>query len=300
MTADEIDALHLGYTAVNTAGNKVTLAPNIAPSNYTVSPCKTTATNETLYNNYEFTFIPGVYTVNGTTYILTLKAEDFGEGANRHSVGSASIITAGLNAGKADDGSAISSFTANTDVTLTAVPDAGYAVDYWTYDGKEIENSKEKNSVTIKTLPKPASVLVYFKTTNTKLNASVQNKQGGTLKCTDENGSESLKNFPAYIASGAKFNFTATPDTGWHFKQWILSKRGANSYPSGESDPTNGSNTLSVEVGVQDIDLAAVFERDSYTLTLDGEISASYQTVDPGRYLQNAYQVSQERRKRHR
>ena len=281
MTADEIAALHLGYTAGNTAGNEVTLAPNIAPSNYTVSPCKTTETSETLYNNYEFTFIPGVYTVNGLTYILTLKAEDFGEGANKHSVGSASIITAGLNAGKADDGSAISSFTAGTDVTLTAVPDAGYAVDYWTYDGKEIEDSKEKSSVTIKTLAKPASVLVYFKTTNTKLNASVQNKQGGTLKCTDENGSESLKNFPAYIASGAKFNFTATPDTGWHFKQWILSKRGANSYPSGESDPTNGSNTLSVEVGVQDIDLAAVFERDSYTLTLEGELTASYQTVDP-------------------
>lgn len=281
MTADEITALHLGFTAVNTAGNKETLAPNIPPSNYTVSPCKTTETNETLYNNYEFTFIPGVYTVNGLTYILTLKAEDFGEGTNKHSVGSASIITAGLNAGKADDGSAISSFTADTDVTLTAVPDAGYAVDYWTYDGKEIENSKEKSSVTIKTLAKPASVLVYFKTTNTKLNASVQNKQGGTLKCTDENGSESLKNFPAYIASGAKFNFTATPDTGWHFKQWILSKRGANSYPSGESDPTNGSNTLSVEVGVQDIDLAAVFERDSYTLTLEGELTASYQTVDP-------------------
>ena len=281
MTADEIAALHLGYTAVNTAGNTVTLAPNIAPSNYTVSPCKTDETNETLYNNYEFTFIPGVYTVNGTTYILTLKAEDFGEGANRHSVGSASIITAGLNAGKADDGSAISSFTAGTDVTLTAVPDAGYAVDYWTYDGKEIEDSKEKSSVTIKTLAKPASVLVYFKTTDTKLNASVQNKQGGTLKCTNEDGSESLKNFPVYIASGAKFNFTATPNTGWHFKQWILSKRGANSYPSGESDPTNGSNTLSVEVGVQDIDLAAVFERDSYTLTLEGELTASYQTVDP-------------------
>lgn len=122
MTADEIAALHLDYAAVNTAGNEVTLAPNIAPSNYTVSPCKTTATNETLYNNYEFTFIPGVYTVNGLTYILTLKAEDFGEGANKHSVGSASIITAGLNAGKADDGSAFSSFTANTDVTLTAVP----------------------------------------------------------------------------------------------------------------------------------------------------------------------------------
>lgn len=74
MTADEIAALHLDYAAVNTAGNEVTLAPNIAPSNYTVSPCKTTATNETLYNNYEFTFIPGVYTVNGLTYILTLKA----------------------------------------------------------------------------------------------------------------------------------------------------------------------------------------------------------------------------------
>ena len=122
--------------------------------------------------------------------------------------------------------------------------------------------------------------MVYFKTTNTKLNASVQNTQGGTLKCTDEDGSESLKNFPVYIASGAKFNFTATPNTGWHFKQWILAKRGANSYPSG-TPHDNGSNTLSVEVGVQDIDLAAVFERDSYTLTLEGELTASYQTVDP-------------------
>lgn len=84
--------------------------------------------------------------------------------------------------------------------------------------------------------------MVYFKTTDTKLNASVQNKQGGTLKCTDEDGSESLKNFPAYIASGAKFNFTATPNTGWHFKQWILAKRGANSYPSG-TPHDNGSNT---------------------------------------------------------
>ncbi|MFR2288986.1 MAG: InlB B-repeat-containing protein, partial [Butyricicoccus sp.] len=112
------------------------------------------------------------------------------------------------------------------------------------------------------------------------MNASVQNKQGGTLKCTYEDGSGSLKNFPVYIASGAKFNFTATPNTGWHFKQWILTKRGANSYPSG-TPHDNGSNTLSVEVGVQDIDLAAVFERDSYTLTLEGELTASYQTVDP-------------------
>ena len=284
MTADEIKALHLDYTAVNTAGNTVTLEPNIAPSNYTVSPCKTTATSETLYNNYEFTFIPGVYTVNGTTYILTLKAEDFGEGANKHSVGSASIITAGLNAGKADDGSAISSFTADTDVTLTATPDAGYAVDHWTYGSQTIKdgsgNPITANSVTIKTGAASAIVSVFFKTTDTKLNASVQNKQGGTLKCTYEDGSGSLKNFPVYIASGAKFNFTATPNTGWHFKQWILTKRGANSYPSG-TPHDNGSNTLSVEVGVQDIDLAAVFERDSYTLTLEGELTASYQTVDP-------------------
>ena len=59
MTADEITALHLGFTAVNTAGNKETLVPNIPPSNYTVSPYKTTETVfKRLYNNYEFTFIP--------------------------------------------------------------------------------------------------------------------------------------------------------------------------------------------------------------------------------------------------
>ena len=55
---------------------------------------------------------------------------------------------------KADDGSAISSFTANTDVTLTAVPDAGYAVDYWTYDGKEIEDSKRRTRLPSRPLRK--------------------------------------------------------------------------------------------------------------------------------------------------
>ena len=64
MTADEIAALHLDYAAVNTAGNTVTLAPNIAPSNYTVSPCTTAKTSKTLYNNYEIHLYPGSYTVN--------------------------------------------------------------------------------------------------------------------------------------------------------------------------------------------------------------------------------------------
>ena len=280
MSADEIRDLHFGFTAVNSAGNEVTLAPNIAPSNYTVSPCKTKNTNETLYSNYDFTFVPGIYTVNGLTYVLTLQAADFGEGANKHSVASVSIITAGLNPSKTA-GVVSSSFTANTEVTLSTVPDAGYAVDYWTYDGKKIENSSEKNTITITTSAKPAPVVVYFKTTDTTLNASVYNSAGGTLKCTNQAGTETLEDFPAYVASGAKYVFTAVPNTGWHFKQWILSKRGANSYPSGESNPTNGSNKLSVEVDVQDIDLVAVFERDSYTLTLDGELTASYRTVDP-------------------
>ena len=122
--------------------------------------------------------------------------------------------------------------------------------------------------------------MVYFKTTDTKLNASVQNKQGGTLKCTYEDGSGSLKNSRLTLPAVQSSTSPQRRNTGWHFKQWILAKRGANSYPSG-TPHDNGSNTLSVEVGVQDIDLAAVFERDSYTLTLDGEISASYQTVDP-------------------
>ena len=284
MTADEIAALHLDYTAVNTAGNTVPLAPNIAPSNYTVSLCTTAKTSKTLYNNYEFTFIPGVYTVNGLTYILTLKAEDFGEGANKHSVGSASIITAGLNPGKTADNAVFSRFTANTDVTLSTVPDAGYAVDHWTYGGQTITDSSGKpitaNSVTIKTGAKSATVSVFFKNTDTVLNASVQNNQGGTITCKYDGSDETLPDFPAYIASGAKFNFTATPDTGWHFKQWIRKEFGANNYPAGTKHD-NGSNTLAVEVGVQDIDLAAVFERDSYTLTLEGELTASYQTVDP-------------------
>ncbi len=50
---------------------------------------------------------------------------------------------------------------------------------------------------------------------------------------------------------------------------------------------------------MQDIDLAAVFERDSYTPTLEGELTASHQTVDPND-TSKTLTVSQERRKRHR
>ncbi len=283
MSDTEIDALHFGFTAVNSAGTETELKAGIAPSNYTVSPCKTESTNETLYSNYDFTFIPGIYTVNGTTYALTLQAVDFGEGANKHSVASVSIDTAGLNHKKIANG-VTANFQANTDVILSTVPDPGYAVDHWTYAGETLKDANGKtitdNSVTITTRAQSAIAQVYFKTTDTVLNAFVQGKKGGTIKCIDEDGYETLKNFPAYISSGAKYSFTATPNEGWHFKQWILSERGANTYPSGTKHD-DGSNTLSVEVGVRDIDLVAVFERDSYTLTLDGEITASYVGTDP-------------------
>ena len=275
MTADEIDALHLTYTAVNSAGNEETLKNGIAPSNYTITPCKSAATDDALYNNYTFTFIPGIYWVKGLTYVLTLEAVDYGEGADKHAVASASIITAGGTATEKTDKGMKASFAAQTEVQMQVIPDPGYAVDHWEYAGSKIKDSEGNTVVSVTTLAKDAAVKVYFKTAQTELKVQASNANGGTVKCTDENGTEVLKSYPAYISNGTSFFFTAVPAEGWHFKQWNRRESNASTYPTGTKND-DGSNTLEMEIGARNVTLIAEFERDKYKLTLDGELTASY------------------------
>ena len=271
LTAEELAALNLTYKAFNSAGNTVTLHNNMDPGNYTVTPCPSDKTPADLYQNYTVTYVSGTYTVIGLTYHLSVEAQDYTDKAGSRAVG-----TAGISA----TGTTVNQYSANTVVQLYAQPNDGYMVDHWTVQyGKTAEqefyDAKNPNRLTITTEATFTVVKVYFKVKPIVLTATTD--KGGRVDCTDD------KNFTsgANVSSGAEFTFKAVPAEGYHFFGWQLGVEGTSTtYPAG-TDNGDGTNSLNIKVGTNSIALKAVFQRDSYTLTLEGDITAHYKRQNP-------------------
>ena len=272
LTAEELDALKLTYKAFNSAGNAVTLHNNMDPGNYTVTPCPSDTTPADLYQNYTVTYVSGTYTVIGLTYHLSVEAQKYTDKAGSRIVG-----TAGISA----TGTTVNQYSANTAVQLYAQPNDGYMVDHWTVKyGETAEQTlsgdpNNPNRLTITTEPAPTEVKVYFKVKPIVLTATTD--KGGRVDCTND------KNFTsgANVSSGAEFTFKAVPAEGYHFFGWQLGVEGTSTtYPAG-TDNGDGTNSLNIKVGTNSIALKAVFQRDSYTLTLEGDITAHYLRQDP-------------------
>ena len=268
---EELAALNLTYKAFNSAGNTVTLHNNMDPGNYTVTPCPSDKTPADLYQNYTVTYVSGTYTVIGLTYHLSVEAQDYTDKAGSRAVG-----TAGISA----TGTTVNQYSANTVVQLYAQPNDGYMVDHWTVQyGKTAEqefyDAKNPNRLTITTEATFTVVKVYFKVKPIVLTATTD--KGGRVDCTDD------KNFTsgANVSSGAEFTFKAVPAEGYHFFGWQLGVEGTSTtYPAG-TDNGDGTNSLNIKVGTNSIALKAVFQRDSYTLTLEGDITAHYKRQNP-------------------
>ena len=271
LTPEELTALNLTYKATNSAGNTVTLHNNMDPGNYTVTPCPSSTTPADLYQNYTVTYVSGTYTVIGLTYRLTVEAQEYTDKAGPRAVGTAGISTGGT----AGD------YSANTVVQLYAQPNDGYMVDHWTVKyGETAEQTlsgdpNNPNRLTITTEAAPTEVKVYFKVKPIRLTATTD--KGGRVDCTDDENFTSGAN----VTSGAEFTFKAVPAEGYHFFGWQLGVEGTSTtYPAG-TDNGDGTNSLNIKVGTNSIALKAVFQRDSYTLTLEGDITAHYLRQDP-------------------
>ena len=272
LSDEELTALKLTYKAFNSAGNAVTLHNNMDPGNYTVTPCPSDKTPADLYQNYTVTYVSGTYTVIGLTYRLSVEAQDYTDKAGSRAVG-----TAGISA----TGTTKNDYSANTVVQLYAQPNDGYMVDYWTVQyGKTAEqtlsgDTNNPNRLTITTEPAPTEVKVYFKVKPIVLTATTD--KGGRVDCTDDKHFTSGAN----VSSGAEFTFKAVPAEGYHFFGWQLGVEGTSTtYPAG-TDNGDGTNSLNITVGTNSIALKAVFQRDSYTLTLEGDITAHYKRQNP-------------------
>ena len=267
LTTTALAELNLTYSTTNSAGNVITLNNSTEPGNYTVTACTSQTTDAKVYNNYSVTYVSGTYTIIGATFRLTTVAASYTDKAGTRPVGTVGI---------SNKTQTFADYAAKTSVMLYALPQAGYEVDTWTatFADNTSKTQEGKNTYTLTTEAQTCTVTVTFKPATITLEAIAQPVVGGTVSCSDEYFSS-----PAYVSNGAEYTFTATPKAGYHFNKWQILASGTTSSPAGTA-AVDGSNTLSVTVGTASMTVYAYFTRDSYTLTLDGDITATYMYYD--------------------
>jgi hypothetical protein len=269
--------IRLGYKAYNSAGTQMALNASTPPGKYTIIACKSSSSSTQQsknFENYDITFNSGKYTIIGSTYEVSVKAEKYTDSDGSRVVGTANI----------KDGGTKARYSAGSSVTLVATPDKGYKVQKWVVeyktnhevkyndkDNKDFGGAEDLTSLYLTTEAQNIEVTVYFERAHYELRTSVSG--GGTIECDDKNFSSG-----SYAYYNGEFNFTAIPAEGYHFSRWIV-YAASTSYPAGQ-DNGDGSNTLSFTMGTADTTIQAVFVRDNYSLTLGGNIRAWY--MKPG------------------
>ncbi len=162
-----------------------------------------------------------------------------------------------------------------TQVTFRATPYDGYEVKTWYIASSEAELSTASphqvagGNYTGKNLnytmsSQPLYVAVEFQVAQKSLTFGANNDAYGNVTCD----TSPYLTSGAIFSAGTSYTFTATPTTGYHFVSWVVS--GAVSY----TDTT--VENITVTGGSTSITLRAVFERDSYVLTLNGDLQAYY------------------------
>ena len=273
VTAADLDVV---YKVYNSAGNETKLS-NDEPGNYTIMPCfkafdteEEKAESEAKRANYDVSFKSAIYTVIGQTYELKVSAEKYTDKNNvSKDVGTAAISENGLDTGN---------YTKGTTVQLFAKPDEGYEVEKWivkteryedeAYKADELQNPNRLNLVM---KPGKTTVKVCFKVKETHLNLS--KTAGGDISCTSDEYFES----GAIVRRGADLTFKATPQTGYTFGQWIISETGFNAVYNKGTVAEDGTSTINITMGTNDIGLRASFVRDSYRVELNGNVTAYYE-----------------------
>ena len=266
VSADELAEFKLGFSAVNSAGNTAELKSGMEPGNYIVTPGVTEATPDSFYNNYEPVYRSARYTVIGLTYRISVSAADYTDPAGARPVGKVEII---------GNEQAYGDYPSGTHIQFRAIPNAGYQIDHWVYKvGERIEeksgDSIDPQRLSVETEAAQTTVTAYFKPKTITLKAYTD--KGGSVKCT------SNENFTsgAYVSNGAEFTFMAEPAEGYHFRDWSVSEVGQSTVTHKGTQNDDGTNTLDITVGNENISVRANFERDSYKLTLTGDIKAHY------------------------
>lgn len=266
---EDLEDLKLGITARNSAGNIVELNDSTNPGNYTIIGNTTLTTNPEAYNNYDVTFVSGVYTIIGQKYNVTIVAEKYQE----RDVGTMTLYN--TQDGKGGE------FSASTQLLFIASPYIGYEVDTWsivatdtgneiTIEPSQLNASKTRLSYTMKA--EALTVTVKFKKSENRLTTAMI----GAGKINS--------NAPAFVSGGivspgAEIDFTAIAEEGYTFGEWRIESGGVTTVRTGTAN-SDGSNTIEFTMGSRDTTLRAVFVRDRYTITMSDNLEAVYTHFD--------------------
>lgn len=299
------------YRVYDTAGKEVTLDNNTAPGSYTVigylnisniiqmekdTPYANGVTNPkaaddegqkyglsgiTYGTNYEVTFEPVTYVVTGAGYTLTVNVTNT---ADRNTAGTVSVLepeTHGYEELKTGV-----RFANGTSLTLQAEPYEGYQVKQWIVKtgNKVIKTQQGGNTLFYTMLAEDIRIELEYELVTYTLNVT-ENPEEGTVTWPVgfANG--------AAVRPGAEYTFTATANEGYTFKHW--------QYVVGGRIEIVTTPEITVTIGHADVNLYPIFERDSYALTLIGNLQASYKwdhdndtsTADIDRYVTSGAEI---------
>ena len=202
--------------------------------------------------------ISGTPAGEGTEVFTVMAVNDLGEDIKEFSITIAkapeteyavTVRDDGHGTGSADPASA----TAGTEITLTATPNAGYHFKEWQVMSGDVTVRDDKF-----TMPgSDVEVKVIFEEdappTPTEYTVTVK---------TDGNGTASASHAKAVV--GTEITLTATPNAGYHFKEWQVM--------SGDVTVRDDKFTMPGS----DVEVKAIFEEDApptpteYTVTFDG------------------------------
>lgn len=261
---ESFEALKLTYSAKNAAGNVVDLSKYRFPGNYEITPMPTNATPANIYSNYDVSYVSAVYTIIGAKYQVSYEAMPVGD------------VTAGTLVLRVKDVDAGNKYSASTNLTFIATPYEGYEVAQW----RTKSGNGDYETVMVGTEPLQAlsyqkqllsedfAVQIVFAERELELKTRVSPANSGRV---------SPNYTTSVIASiDAPTTFKAIPAEGYHFLNWSVSRTGFSQESYAGTPLEDGSNTLDFVMGNEGTTVYAMFERDSYVLTLDGDLEATY------------------------
>ncbi len=278
---DTLANLGLVVKAYDTAGRAVTISPATDPGLYTIvgAAGDTPSAN---YANYSINYLLSTYILTGPRYDITIESKPFG--ADQAIVGTVAIIRPEL---KEDNGEVVTmatsatngtffrddTFTGGTGITLRAEAQTGYQVKSWKVAAGSTVTMTETAATTFtyQMTANDTAITVEFELAKNRLHFQSANGQNdGTVTPVG-----SAIQSGAVAQPGASYTFLATPAPGYHFVQWTLAGS-TNSNFLGDYDPATGTSCTTLTMGRVDTILSAVFQRDSYQLTLGAGLEVTY------------------------
>ena len=202
--------------------------------------------------------ISGTPAGEGTEVFTVMAVNDLGEDIKELSITIAKAPEAeyavtvrddGHGTGSADPASA----TAGTEITLTATPNAGYHFKEWQVMSGDVTVRDDKFTMPSDNVEIKAIFEEDAPPTPTEYTVTVK---------TDGNGTASASHAKAVV--GTEITLTATPNAGYHFKEWQVM--------SGDVTVRDDKFTMPGS----DVEVKAIFEEDApptpteYTVTFDG------------------------------